>query len=193
MDNLAKKRLIIDFERIKQDFNSGVCAAPKTSNFLLWKGVIFGPPDTPYEDGTFKIRLRFTKEYPMKPPKVRFVSKMFHPNIKDNGDIFVDILDNKWSPMYDVASLLLAIQSMLNEPNLSFTVNGEAAKLFVHNRKEYERRVSETVQWSWYHEKDIGDVENEIEDQYESDEGELQGIISYSLKYNSVRYIRRND
>ncbi|KAK7790422.1 hypothetical protein R5R35_010481 [Gryllus longicercus] len=193
MDHPAIKRLIIDFDRIKQDFISGVCAAPKTSNFLVWKGVIFGPPDTPYEDGTFKIRLRFTKEYPMKPPKVRFVSKMFHPNINDTGDIFIDILDNKWSPMYDVASLLMAIQSTLNEPNTDFAVNSEAARLFVKNRREYDRRVSETVQWSWYYTRDMGCIENLSDDLLHSDEDELEGIIAYSLKYKSSMYDITND
>jgi len=38
------------------------------------------PHDTPFEDGTFKLTISFTEEYPNKPPTVRFVSKMFHPN-----------------------------------------------------------------------------------------------------------------
>lgn len=42
----------------------------------------FSPHDTPFEDGTFKLTLEFTEEYPNKPPTVRFVSKMFHPNGK---------------------------------------------------------------------------------------------------------------
>ena len=48
---------------------------------MLWNAVIFGPHDTPFEDGTFKLTIEFTGEYPNKPPTVRFVSKMFHPNV----------------------------------------------------------------------------------------------------------------
>ena len=51
------------------------------NNIMLWNAVIFGPHDTPFEDGTFKLTIEFTEEYPNKPPTVRFVSKMFHPNV----------------------------------------------------------------------------------------------------------------
>jgi len=93
----------------------------------------FSPHDTPFEDGTFKLTLVFTEEYPNKPPIVRFVSKMFHPNGKPfpkpklnpfpkpkltlpvglvyaDGGICLDILQNRWSPTYDVSAILTSIQ-----------------------------------------------------------------------------------
>lgn len=60
---------------------AGVSGAPTDNNILLWHAVIFGPHDTPFEDGTFKLTIEFTEEYPNKPPTVRFQSKMFHPNV----------------------------------------------------------------------------------------------------------------
>lgn len=68
------------------------------------------PHDTPFEDGTFKLTLEFTEEYPNKPPTVKFVSKMFHPNVYADGGICLDILQNRWSPTYDVAAILTSIQ-----------------------------------------------------------------------------------
>ena len=68
------------------------------------------PIDTPFEDGTFKLTLEFTEEYPNKPPAVKFVSKMFHPNVYADGGICLDILQNRWSPTYDVAAILTSIQ-----------------------------------------------------------------------------------
>jgi ubiquitin-conjugating enzyme E2 A len=68
------------------------------------------PHDTPFEDGTFKLTLAFTEEYPNKPPTVRFVSKMFHPNVYADGGICLDILQNRWSPTYDVSAILTSIQ-----------------------------------------------------------------------------------
>jgi hypothetical protein len=47
---------------------------------MVWQAVIFGPDDTPWEGGTFSLILEFGEEYPNKPPKVRFVSKVYHPN-----------------------------------------------------------------------------------------------------------------
>lgn len=75
------------------------------------------PADTPFEDGSFRLTLSFTDAYPNKPPTVRFVSKMFHPNIYMNGELCLDILQNRWSPTYDVAAILTSVQSLLNDPN----------------------------------------------------------------------------
>ncbi|KAK4402316.1 Ubiquitin-conjugating enzyme E2 1 [Sesamum angolense] len=61
--------------------------------------------------GTFKLTLQFTEDYPNKPPTVRFVSRMFHPNIYVDGSICLDILQNQWSPIYDVAAILTSIQT----------------------------------------------------------------------------------
>ena len=77
------------------------------------------PADTPFEDGSFRLTLTFSDAYPNKPPTVRFVSKMFHPNIYHNGELCLDILQNRWSPTYDVAAILTSVQSLLNDPNPS--------------------------------------------------------------------------
>ena len=108
---------------------------------MIWNGVIFGPDDTPWDGGTFKLTLEFTEDYPNKPPGadplscayvighqannhalthvvvVKFVSKIFHPNVYANGSICLDILQNQWSPIYDIAAILTSIQSLLNDPN----------------------------------------------------------------------------
>ncbi len=73
--------------------------------------------DTPFEDGTFKLLLTFDESYPNKPPTVKFLSRMFHPNVYANGEICLDILQNRWSPTYDVAAVLTSIQSLLHDPN----------------------------------------------------------------------------
>lgn len=116
---------------------------------MLWNAVIFGPHDTPFEDGTFRLTLTFTEEYPNKAPVVKFVSKMFHPNIYADGSICLDILQNKWSPTYDVSAILTSIQSLLDEPNPNSPANSQAAQLYQDNRKEYEKRVRATVEESW--------------------------------------------
>merc|ERR1712113_901225 len=102
-----------------------------------------------FEDGTFKLTISFTEEYPNKPPTVRFVSKMFHPNVYADGGICLDILQNRWSPTYDVAAILTSVQSLLNDPNTSSPANVEASNLYKDNRKEYTKRVRETVEKSW--------------------------------------------
>ncbi|CAL9172487.1 unnamed protein product [Musa hybrid cultivar] len=95
---------------------------------------------------TFKLTLQFTEDYPNKPPTVRFVSRMFHPN---NGSICLDILQNQWSPIYDVAAILTSIQSLLCDPNPNSPANSEAARMFSENKREYNRRVREIFLFVW--------------------------------------------
>jgi len=73
MSTPARRRLMRDFKRLQQDPPAGVSGAPSDNNIMLWNAVIFGPHDTPFEDGTFKLTIEFTEEYPNKPPTVRSV------------------------------------------------------------------------------------------------------------------------
>lgn len=116
---------------------------------MLWQAVIFGPDDTPWEGGTFKLVLEFTEDYPNKAPQVRFLTKMFHPNIYNDGQICLDILQNQWSPIYDISAILTSIQSLLCDPNPASPANSEASRLYNENRREYNRRVREIVEQSW--------------------------------------------
>ena len=72
--------------------------------------MIIGPTDTPFEDGTFRLVMHFEEQYPNKPPGVKFISQMFHPNVYGTGELCLDILQNRWSPTYDVAAILTSIQ-----------------------------------------------------------------------------------
>ncbi|KAG8215403.1 hypothetical protein J3R82DRAFT_9010 [Butyriboletus roseoflavus] len=111
--------------------------------------VVMVEADTPFEDGTFKLLLTFDESYPNKPPTVKFLSRMFHPNVYANGELCLDILQNRWSPTYDVAAILTSIQSLLHDPNPNSPANAEAAQLYRENMKEYVRRVKATVEDSW--------------------------------------------
>ena len=77
----AKKRLMRDFKKMMNDKTSNCSAAPVNNNIFQWQAVLFGPGDTPWEGGTFHLLMDFTEEYPNKPPTVKFVTKMFHPNV----------------------------------------------------------------------------------------------------------------
>ena len=105
MSTAARRRLMRDFKRLQEDPPAGVSGAPGENNIMLWNAVIFGPHDTPFEDGTFKLTMEFSEEYPNKPPVVKFLSKMFHPNIYADGGICLDILQNR--RVWDQFMLLL--------------------------------------------------------------------------------------
>uniref|UniRef100_A0A8C1TAZ6 E2 ubiquitin-conjugating enzyme n=1 Tax=Cyprinus carpio TaxID=7962 RepID=A0A8C1TAZ6_CYPCA len=158
MSTPARRRLMRDFKRLQEDPPAGVSGAPSENNIMVWNAVIFGFVSSNgfasyflflLVIGTFKLTIEFTEEYPNKPPTVRFVSKMFHPNVYADGSICLDILQNRWSPTYDVSSILTSIQSLLDEPNPNSPANSQAAQLYQENKREYEKRVSAIVEQSW--------------------------------------------
>ncbi|XP_013609408.1 PREDICTED: ubiquitin-conjugating enzyme E2 2-like [Brassica oleracea var. oleracea] len=142
MSTPARKRLMRDFKRLQQqDPPAGISGAPQDNNIMLWNAVIFGPDDTPWDGGTFKLSLQFSEDYPNKPPTGRFVSfsRMFHPNIYADGSICLDILQNQWSPIYDVAAILIYVEMLLIS----------SARMFSESKREYNRRFREVVEQSW--------------------------------------------
>lgn len=149
MASHARKRLIRDFRKLQSDPPYGVSGAPVQNDIMRWHAVIFGPEDTPWEGGTFQLELRFSNDYPNKPPHVRFLSKLFHPNVYNDGNICLDILQTQWSPIYDISAILTSIQSLLSDPNPSSPANQEAARLYAENRREYNRRVQQCATESW--------------------------------------------
>ena len=94
--------------------------------------------DSPYEGGVFILDLSFNTGYPFKPPKVKFVTKIYHCNINDKGGICLDLLRDNWSPAIKVSQLLLSIQSLLTDPNTSSPLVPTIAKLYRDNRKKHD-------------------------------------------------------
>lgn len=76
----AKKRLLSDYQRLQKDDPSGFLAVPNDDDLIVWEAVIFGPEETQWEGGCFKLILKFSEDFPIKPPSVVFTTKMFHPN-----------------------------------------------------------------------------------------------------------------
>jgi len=150
MSTPARRRLIRDFKKLQQDPPAGISAAPSEADVLKWTGVIFGPEDSVFEGGVFKLTLTFSEEYPSKPPVVKFITKVFHPNFYyGDGGVCLDLLQNSWSPIYDVAAVLTSIQSLLCDPNPNSPANAEAARLYLEDRREYNKRVLQCVEESW--------------------------------------------
>ncbi|CAK9184350.1 unnamed protein product [Ilex paraguariensis] len=134
------KRLQSELMALMMGGDSGISAFPEEDNIFCWKGTITGSKDTVFEGTDYKLSFSFPTDYPFKPPKVKFETGCFHPNVDVYGNICLDILQDKWSSAYDVRTILLSIQSLLGEPNTSSPLNTQAASLW-SNQEEYRKMV----------------------------------------------------
>ncbi|XXG50504.1 hypothetical protein AAC387_Pa02g4503 [Persea americana] len=134
------KRLQSELMALMMCGDPGISAFPDGDNIFSWKGTITGSKDTVYEGMVYKLSLSVPTEYPFKPPKVKFDTMCFHPNVDINGNICLDILQDKWSSAYDVRTVLLSIQSLLGEPNNDSPLNTQAAALW-SNQEEFRKMV----------------------------------------------------
>jgi peroxin-4 len=135
--NLATSRLNKELREYKKqkDTNDIQLDLRDTTNIYLWRAKLKGPPDTPYNDGHFLINIDVPEDYPISPPKCKFMTKVFHPNIHfDSGEICFELLKDKWSPAWTLESVCRAILDLLSNPNADSPLNCDCGKLY-HNNK----------------------------------------------------------
>ena len=141
---MALKRLQKELSEIQKDTPENCSAGLNNTNDLFnWDATIIGPTETPYEGGIFYLKMLFPADYPFKPPKITFNTKIYHPNINSNGDICLDILKDQWSPALSVSKILLSICSLLADPNPNDPLSPEIAALYKFNREKFIENAKE--------------------------------------------------
>jgi ubiquitin-conjugating enzyme E2 D/E len=146
---MALKRLQKEVSEIQKDTPANCSAGPNNNDLFNWEATIIGPTETPYEGGIFKLKILFPADYPFKPPKITFETRIYHPNINANGGICLDILKDQWSPALNITKVLLSICSLLDEPNPDDPLMPEIAQLFKSNKPEFTRIAREhTVKYA---------------------------------------------
>lgn len=136
------KRIENELKNINEDPPLNCSAGPiDTNNLFLWHGTILGPSDSPYSGGIFKLEIKFTEDYPFKPPKIKFLTKILHPNINSYGSICLDILNTNWCPILSISKVLLSICSLLNDPNPSDPLNPNISKIYEEDKEKYNKLV----------------------------------------------------
>lgn len=142
---MANLRICNEINNLKSDPPEGISISIE-DNLNNVDAIIFGPENSPWEGGIFPLKLTIPDDYPHKAPNVKFLTMIFHPNIYKSGNICLDILQNKWSPVYDIRTVLISIQSLLTDPNIDSPANTEAANLYSNNIKEYNKRIRKIIE-----------------------------------------------
>lgn len=142
----SERRLNKEYKDFQKDPPSNCSAGPNNDNIYKWKAFINGPKDSPYEGGLFELEMTFTNRYPFKPPKVVFITKIYHMNINGSGQICLDILKDNWSPALTISKLLLSICSLLTDPNPDDPLVPEIANLYKKNKTLYMATAREYTQ-----------------------------------------------
>eukprot|EP01069_Polyplicarium_translucidae_P007178 Polyplicarium_translucidae@DN3067_c0_g3_i1.p1 len=117
----------------------GITAKPEPTNCRHFQILVGGPDGTPYEGGSYRLELFLPEQYPMEAPKVRFLTKIYHPNIDKLGRICLDVLKEKWSPALQIRTVLLSIQALLSAPEVDDPLDTTVADHFKENREDAER------------------------------------------------------
>jgi ubiquitin-conjugating enzyme E2 N len=139
-------RIMKELDRIQKDPIPGISVCLVTDNNPRYlKIMLQGPQSTPYEDGIFELELYLPNEYPMVPPKVRFLTKVYHPNIDKLGRICLNILKESWTPALQIRTVLISIQALLSSPNTSDPLNPTVAKHWIVDKTGAEMKAREWV------------------------------------------------
>ncbi|XP_022610940.1 ubiquitin-conjugating enzyme E2 R1-like [Seriola lalandi dorsalis] len=140
----SQKALMLEMKSLQEEPVEGFkITLVDEADLYNWEVAIFGPPNTHYEGGYFKARIKFPIDYPYSPPAFRFLTKMWHPNIYENGDVCISILhppvddpqsgelpSERWNPTQNVRTILLSVISLLNEPNTFSPANVDASVMY---------------------------------------------------------------
>lgn len=143
---MALKRIQKELTDLQRDPPAQCSAGPVGDDLFHWQATIMGPNDSPYQGGVFFLTIHFPTDYPFKPPKVAFTTKIYHPNINSNGSICLDILRSQWSPALTVSKVLLSICSLLCDPNPDDPLVPEIAHTYKADREKYNRLAREWTQ-----------------------------------------------
>mmetsp|Transcript_66428 Transcript_66428/g.81317 ORF Transcript_66428/g.81317 Transcript_66428/m.81317 type:complete len:156 (+) Transcript_66428:44-511(+) len=150
-DKKAVARLSKELKKLKKKGFKGADAGPSNNSMLLWTAKIIGPKGCPYEGGKFKVQIAFTEDYPMKPPELKFLTKIYHPSVKkSDGTVCPAIIGKNWAPVLNIFYILETLQQMLLKPPTDSPLEEEIAEQLIRDKKKFDK---EAKSWTKKHAK----------------------------------------
>lgn len=135
-----KGRLKKELTELGRDKKSGVTVEVKSEDMMELEGLIKGPEGTPYEGGLYQIGIKIPHGYPFEPPKMQFLTKIWHPNISSQtGAICLDILKDQWSPALTIKTALLSLQALLCSPEPDDPQDAQVAQMYLNDQAVFKQ------------------------------------------------------
>ena len=140
-------RIKKEYQDLQKEKNSNVQVKLVNNDYRHWKGRIKGPIDTCYQGGIFDVDIIIPNDYPFKPPKKKFDTKIWHPNISSvTGAICLDILKNEWTPALTIRTALISLQSLMCEPVPNDPQDAVVAKQYMSDIKLFNQTAKHWVE-----------------------------------------------
>ena len=140
-------RIKKEYQDLQKEKNSNVQVKLVNNDIRHWKGRIKGPIDTCYQGGIFDVDIVIPNEYPFKPPKMKFDTKIWHPNISSvTGAICLDILKNEWTPALTIRTALISLQALMCEPVPNDPQDAVVAKQYMSDIKLFNQTAKHLVE-----------------------------------------------
>ncbi|GAA5902797.1 uncharacterized protein JCM6883_007247 [Sporobolomyces salmoneus] len=131
------KRLARELQECKKDTSIEIEQVNDSIDHFV--GSFPGPTGTSYEGGWFKVDIQAPERYPFEPLKMKFITKVYHPNVSSaSGYICLDILKTSWSPVYTLRTCLVSLQSLLSTPEPSDPQDAQVANHYLKDREGFE-------------------------------------------------------
>mmetsp|Transcript_4567 Transcript_4567/g.7556 ORF Transcript_4567/g.7556 Transcript_4567/m.7556 type:complete len:198 (+) Transcript_4567:180-773(+) len=135
------RRILNEVADLTRNPPEGVKVIPVEDDLSEVQAIISGPEGTPFESGSFKIKLKFGAEFPQAPPKGFFITKIFHPNVSNGGEICVNTLKKDWKEELGLRHVLITVKCLLIHPNPESALNEEAGRLLLEDYEDYFQRA----------------------------------------------------
>ena len=139
----SAKRIQKELAEISLDPPSNCSAGPKGDNLYEWVSTITGPAGSPYAGGVYFLDISFPPDYPFKPPRVAFKTRIYHCNVNSSGAICLDILKDNWSPALTISKVLLSVCSLLTDCNPHDPLVGSIAQQYLEDREAHDKMAAE--------------------------------------------------
>jgi peroxin-4 len=135
---MARSRLVRELKEIQSMNDPSIKLSLTGESLSDWKCILIGPSDSPYKECFFELHIKCDSNYPLTPPKVKFITPIFHPNVHfTTGEICLDILkDEGWSPAWSLVSVCRAILLLMSAPNEDSPLNCDAGNLIRSGDKQ---------------------------------------------------------